>query len=576
MLLNLGLTADAAAAHESEFVDSRQESQLSSSTPYSPFSSCAVTPLLGSLYNRYKGTETPESQQKHGTDMSASNSESLSPSDGESSLVDPAPTPSQLRRSYSKKRFPRPKTTYQLAHPVAHARHNRLKLRPKLLLQLQQVSHTPRPLPVLDVLPSTVYLPRLARKFPTVFGGRNGLGPNDLIIGTSDLYERALDTQNKRRTDGKHQDVVATICQLRSEDALARGKADICFNDGPAWEATPLPNGSYEFVANTEHGRQTVRWVLRGSKSRRPSGAGPHEDAKRFTFSMINPSTRRHPVAAAMTRNKLDVYDEYSIPSSVPKSPVTTMSMASDASQVDSQLEGSTFTTDDRLRTLIVVTSIWVAFREGWSHNFSYADTASRLNSKAIRAPTSPKANLPATPGSENASVPELNGHSGTVSNVTKPHATFSNIPHSHTVPDGDWSRSAPSGKLSKRSNSTSSTFLRLSSRHGSPGADGRENRHPMPSKTNHNQGRSRSNSTNPEQDDLNTQFHTDGDKAKAKYARNRDPVGNSTPEEARSARPAKSQESMSRVSADFDGAKSKRRHRLSTMFDLLKKKGAH
>jgi hypothetical protein len=42
---------------------------------------------------------------------------------------------------YKPRTISRPKTSYQFAHPAAHARHKRLRFRPKLLLQLQQVSH---------------------------------------------------------------------------------------------------------------------------------------------------------------------------------------------------------------------------------------------------------------------------------------------------------------------------------------------------------------------------------------------------------------------------------------------------
>ncbi|GAB1216246.1 hypothetical protein ATERTT37_005455 [Aspergillus terreus] len=251
--------------------------------------------------------------------MSINPGESGDSSDGEHSVAGPVLARPPIARAPSvRKQSSRPKTCYQLAHPAGHARHKRLKLRPKLLLQLQRVSQTPRALPVLDVLPSTVFLPRLARKFPTIFRGKKGLGPNDLIIVTSDLYERnggdiAHHFLHSDEDHGEHREVVATICQLLKEDALAKGKAEICLNHGPVWEATPLPNGSYEFVANTQQGPQVLRWVQRGAKNRRvsaPPGSPVQEDTKRFTFSVINPNTRRHPVIATMTRNYLEVFDE--------------------------------------------------------------------------------------------------------------------------------------------------------------------------------------------------------------------------------------------------------------------------
>lgn len=485
--------------------------------------------------------------------MSSSNVDSLPSSDGEYSLVDPAQASSRLGRSSSKKQPSRPKTSYQLAHPAAHARHKRFNLRPKLLLQLQQASHAPRPMPILDVLPSTVYLPKLARKFPTMFRGRKGLGPNDLILVTSELYERTMDAKNKNRASDdneEHQEIVATVCQLLTEDALAKGKAEICFNDGPTWEATPLPNGSYEFAANTEHGRQTVRWVSRGNRSRRASttpGAAPQEDTKRFTFSMINPNTRRHPVVASMTRNHLEVFDEYSIPSSVSKPPTAAMSVISDGS-TDAPLEGNAIITDDRLRTLIVVTSIWVAFREKWSHNFSYDDSASTF-------PIPSKPNSPAVANAETDHAPEpKDDHNGTASNG--PHVAFRNIRHSNTSPDGDRVRSPSCGKLNKRSNSTSAAFLKRSNRNGASG-EGRLNRHSMMSKPGDKDG------VPTDQGGLNTQPRTD-EAAKG--------LADDPHPQARTARAAKSRESMASA-AGPDNGKTKRRHRISNMFDFLKKR---
>lgn len=551
MLLNLGLTADAAAAHENDSVESHREPHHSNPRPNSSIVSFATSPLLGlgSLYNRYKSPESPRPpQNKRISDMSARNVESLPSSDGESSLVESLPGPSQLRHSSStKKQSSRPRTSYQLAHPAAHARHKRLKLRPKLLLQLQQASHTPRPLPILDVLPSTVYLPKLARKFPTMFRGKNGLGPNDLIIAKSELYQRALEDPNTRRDSGhesdEHQEVVATICQLLTEDALPKGKAEICFNDGPTWEATPLPNGSYEFVANTEHGPQTMRWVLRGCKSRRTSGiqSTTPADTKRFTFSMIDPNTRRHPVAASMTRNYLEVFDEYTIPGSKP--PATDTSVISDTSQTDSPLEGSTFATDDRLRTLIVVTSIWVAFREGWSHTFSYNDTAATLT-KTICAPTSKQDSTEAD-GLSGAS------HQNGVSNGSK------GVGNSHTSPC-ERAKTTASGKLNKRSNSTSSAFLCRSGRSGAGGL----NRHSMLSRAKDHDA------TQADQGGLNTQS-TSGNRIEDSAA------GPDDPSESKPyMQPAKQHTTIRGVEPE---TKPKRRHRLSNIFDhLIKRSGTH
>lgn len=467
MLFNLGLTADAAAAHESDLVGP-QSPPNPPTRASSPLTALSSLPTLGTIYNKYKGMEPQATQGAALRDMTRSPVESVLSSDGEHSVIDTGFRASRVGRSHSVKKSLRPKTSYQLAHPASHAHHRCFKIRPKLLLQLQQVSHTPRPLPIFDVLPSTVFLPRLARKFPTIFRGKNGLGPNDLIIVTSDLYDadpRDRTSQGDDSDDEEQQEVIATICQLLNEEDLSKGKAEICFNRGPAWEATPLPNGAYEFVARTAQGVQTLRWVPRGSKSRRvsaPPGSPVQPESKRFTFSVINPNTRRHPVLASMTRNNLEVFDQYSMPTAAPSSlPTSAMSMISDGSD-DTPLDRNVIAVDDDLRILIIVTSIWVAFREGWSHNFSYNDSALVLNSKM----SSPVASRHASPTTIK--------HAPDYFSVDKENQTTENPPRKHRVSmsnvplSSERLKSLASTRLARRSNSTGAAFIERSNRRSS------------------------------------------------------------------------------------------------------------
>lgn len=558
MLLNLGLTADAAAAHGNEFVDSPQNSQSSSPKPSPSLVSYATSPLLGlgSLYNKYKGLEPSGPQNRQISSMPTSNAESRTSSDGDYSTIAPGLTSRVGSPAPTKRQSSRPKTSYHLAHPAGHARHKRLKLRPKLLLQLQQASHTTRPLPILDVLPSSVYLPRLTRKFPTIFRGKNGLGPNDLIIVKSELYDGDLHKPSKRHgeeRDEEHQDVIATICQLLTEEALSKGKAEICLNYGPVWEATPLPNGSYEFVGTTERGTQIMRWVQRPNKNRRVSGSSivPQEDGKRFTFSVINPNTRRHPVVASMTRNHLEVFDEYSTPSSITKQTTSGMSVISD--EADDPLDRNVIAMGDELRTLIVITSIWVAFREGWSENFSYNDSASTLNSKAICSPISSRLNSP-TASTEGDWFPYDNDrHPQVVVPNGSKHVAFSNMRTSNTAPTLEGSKPMTSEKLNKRSNSTGGNFLQRSNRHAA-----RLNRHSMLSKSPHaappNSPQHKRNSRNMD-------------------ANNETPKNGKGPDRAIDFAQRENPRAMPTRITDTNGVKPKRRHRISQIFDIFSSK---
>lgn len=256
------------------------------------------------------------------------------------------------------------KTSYQLAYPAAYARHKRLlRLRRKLLFQLQQTSSTRRPLPILDV-----YFPSIAYRLPSRLGRRGRLGPNDLIIANH-LPQHDLDTPDEHgrsdETAEKHQEV-ARIHQSLDEGTAEKGKAEICLDNGMTWEAIHLPNGSYEFVADTSNGRQIMRWVLSGCQSPGETSTAPG-DTKRFKLNMIDPDTCRHPDVASMARNHLEVWDKYTGPFA------SSDSLTPDAaSQTEQVLKGSIFASKDELRALVMVTSIWVAFREGWSYGSGY------------------------------------------------------------------------------------------------------------------------------------------------------------------------------------------------------------
>ncbi|KAJ6016283.1 hypothetical protein N7540_010874 [Penicillium herquei] len=587
MLLNLGLTADAAAAHTPDPSVHPETPPAQSSSSYCSALSLATLPLLGSLYNRSKQLDALPSSPN--SILGVAMNPTPKPKEAESAL--PRPRVGRSNTATTRKAS-RSKTSYQLAHPAAHARHKRLKLRPKLLLQLQQVTHTPRPLPILDILPSTLFVPRLARKFPTVFRGRNGLGPNDLIIVTSELYERRVgkipETSTSADDDDEDQrEVVATICQILQGDALQKGKAEICLNFGPVWEATPLPSGSYEFVTRTENGIKVMRWALRAGRNRRYSAqpsSEPREDTKRFTFSVIDPNTRRHPVIASLTRNQLEVYDEYSAvtrSNTGPTTPSSGMSVISDLSDnegpeelyTNTNANAKVYTLDDELRTMIIVTGIWVAFREGWSDNFSYGDPIASPT-KSVASPTSSKSGTPIGAKSENNSPErdELNELKDVVSSGKRV-VSMSSMRRANTMSPLDGLKSF--GSLSKRSNSTGATFMERAKQRNASASSSRPNRHSMFTGTGEN-GRDivvsrpaslRQNSVEP-QDALPVQ-----PKNKSKV--------NPTPENASQTLPSYSDHRQIWDTEDLkepellspNPGKSKRRHRFSSLFTIFHRK---
>ncbi|KAH6723961.1 hypothetical protein BKA61DRAFT_463022 [Leptodontidium sp. MPI-SDFR-AT-0119] len=287
-----------------------------------------------------------------------------------------------------RRRSVRTSTTFQLAHPAPTLTQKQrlLQIRPKLLLQLQQLSSDARPRPFLDVLPSTVVVPRLYKKFPRMFRGKGELGCNDVMVVKSEEYETTVESNvegSDSDEDGlANRDLVAVICQMPKDSGGSQGKAEMVLSDGSVWVASPLPNGLFEFITTDEHGIQTTaRWVRRSN--RRQSVDMPDaiiNNEVKFTFSIIDPNSRRHPILATMNQAKLNIPDCYTTisPSAgrhPPTSPLRTF--AEDENQVaDEEVAPgrTTIPVDQALKTLIQVTGVWLALRQGWSPYFKYND----------------------------------------------------------------------------------------------------------------------------------------------------------------------------------------------------------
>ena len=272
------------------------------------------------------------------------------------------------------------KTKYVLAYPPPITRSKRrLSVRPRMMLQLQRVSNSIRPLPAFDVVSSTAFASRLTRSVPGIAKAEKCSGINDLLLVRSDTYEQdqiADDNVIDESGDESihHHDVVGTICYAKHAKDGSTNRDQICLENGLIWEAYCLKADIYEF-SGKNHDSLKLRWVLRKS---------PKADQgkfTRFTFSIINPDTRRHPVIATLTRdNKLDILDRFSPSiSSVTASPSSSTlqspllsEFSSETSYFNHSIGGglSYIETDENLRMLIMLTGIWVMSEEGWSDMF--------------------------------------------------------------------------------------------------------------------------------------------------------------------------------------------------------------
>ncbi|CAD6439579.1 29a9aeb6-62d2-4296-b930-c0f0f89604b0 [Sclerotinia trifoliorum] len=279
-------------------------------------------------------------------------------------------------------------TAYRLAHPAPTLTHKQrlLNIRPKLLMQLQLLSFDKRPKPTLDVLPSTVVVSRLAKRFPRMFRGKGELGANDIMIVKSEEYdipEGFIDDTDSDEEGFSHRDLIAVICQLPRDEGGSQGKAEIVLGDGSVWLASPLPTGAYEMTKFDESGTKvtTIRWVRRAGHHNHSDSS--MNDAK-FSFSVIDPNCRRHAILATLTQTKLDIPNYYTNLSSSSGIEITKASVSGVPGEFDDVdeddkaeeiVERTPQLMDETMRALIQVTGIWVSLRQGWSPYFKYNDS---------------------------------------------------------------------------------------------------------------------------------------------------------------------------------------------------------
>ncbi|OAF63395.1 hypothetical protein VC83_00117 [Pseudogymnoascus destructans] len=310
---------------------------------------------------------------------------------------------SAVARGRSKRKCRHRSTSYYLAHPAPTLTQKQrlLHIRPKLLLQLQQLSADARPRPMVDVISSSTFVPRLSKKFPNLYRGSGELGINDVMIVRSDDYD-ALDEEKEVESvvedAARDRDVLAVICQVPKGDL---GTVEICLEDGSRWTAGPSSKGVLELIKTDPlTGERTIgRWVPRGT-SRRNSlqtparGTGPAGAEPTYQFSFIDPSTRRHPILATLTQGTLKISDTYSpVANSEEEHPPVSSRTSLDGEQGDGDsnmnVDRKVLTVYEEQRLLIEVSAVWVALKQGWCPSFRYGDCCSPTSSAKFATPPS-------------------------------------------------------------------------------------------------------------------------------------------------------------------------------------------
>ena len=296
------------------------------------------------------------------------------------------------------KKNSRPKTCYSICHaPPASSTRQKLHRRPRSLLQMHKLNPYARPIPAFDVISSANFSVRLTRAITKVFTTKHGLCPNDLVILNAEDYNAAEEDEERAARD-----MIGLICKGRKDDEkLSGGSARIQTPSGKEWNAYPISNGGYEFSTVDEHGLIViVRWVPKRNKD--GSRTGDNDGARNFNFSTISPNSRRHPVIASLSKSRLDINDTYKLPEPASFTPLSTPQQGGSilTEAMEQEGEKDLCETDDQLREIIMLTAIWVTFKEGWSPSIKYdsKDSVASLGSPS-KIPGSPVATPPASPG---------------------------------------------------------------------------------------------------------------------------------------------------------------------------------
>ncbi|KAL1895104.1 hypothetical protein Sste5346_005526 [Sporothrix stenoceras] len=382
--------------HDPPVVDPSPPPTIARSLSLSANATAATARPLTPSRLRARLPKAPEPMSEYEASFSASEASYAS---------DPAPSSAASSKPSRRRRTPRKSTTFLFAHPapkLSTKKHLLKRIRPTLLMQMQQLSPDRRPRPVIDVYPSSliagnVAAPRFSKRFPRLFGINGELGIHDTILVQSEDYDSQLIGSESEGDDDsfEHRALLAVLSPLRRGD-----QSEIALEDGSVWTTTALPTGSFDCVRVDEHGNTTTaRWVRRvvpkpspiGAKSTTDEHAAPETECK-FTFSIIDPQSRRHPILATLTRSTLEILDRYTTvspsASRYPPSRAWTQSPASHDADASNDEEMShdedsaqpsiapsmlsnakartTLPVDATLKNFISISAIWVCLQCGW------------------------------------------------------------------------------------------------------------------------------------------------------------------------------------------------------------------
>jgi len=298
------------------------------------------------------------------------------------------------------KRVPRSKRQYRLAHPPPIVAPKKLQplqrhLRPKVLLQLQQRSRSGFHKPVYEVVPASRFCTDtlIGKKLNRLRKGKDGLHPDDLVVLKVDDYKGSEDVPEEAEFS-ESRTVLGVISVSHGQDGQADEKVLLQLEDS-TWITSPGKAGSFDFVLQDDE-YQRARWYVPKQKRKRPSSVAglpvPNQtDDEKLYFALMQPFARQHPTIASITSTNLDIYDHYTPPSSLPRTPSRPSSVVFEGDFVSLPTspanDDERIPTSDILRKLIIVSSAWVFFAKGWSPFFKYSSATAQTPTRRTPEP---------------------------------------------------------------------------------------------------------------------------------------------------------------------------------------------
>ncbi|KAJ5130264.1 uncharacterized protein N7515_006303 [Penicillium bovifimosum] len=232
-------------------------------------------------------------------------------------------TSSEERRTPSEPLSTKIHAKFQIARPPPKSS-QRLRLSPKLLLQVQQLPPNHRPVPVLEIWQPPLRKSKLTREFPQ----RPKLGAKDIYATlnepymTSDLKQQQghlKDNTTQSSSDGNAQekDIVAAMCNSSNNDNPTMA---IHFRHTRCiWQASAGSAGSgqstscYRFLIKTERhttGSEQHRMIMQWEKrtiSTRENGQPGTPENEHFVLVAIDRKARRKSRIATMNRGGFEI-----------------------------------------------------------------------------------------------------------------------------------------------------------------------------------------------------------------------------------------------------------------------------